>query len=84
LSLKLDGLIKGLNDKARERAVVIHGAEYVSESFIKQNKRLGRSQGCPAIPVELNEKIINVIKNKSCLFIYHPSKKQEVLSKLFS
>lgn len=82
MSLKLDGLEKGLNDNARERAVVMHGADYVSESFIRQNKRLGRSQGCPAIPVEMNEKIINVIKNKSCLFIYHPSKNEEVLSKL--
>jgi hypothetical protein len=84
LSLKLDGLEKGLNDKARERAVVIHGADYVSESFIKQNKRLGRSQGCPAIPVEMNAKIINVIKDKSCLFIYHPSAAQEIISKLTS
>ena len=74
LSLRLDGLQKGLNDKARERAVVVHGADYVSESFIKNHKRLGRSQGCPALPVEMNEKIINVIKEKSCLFIYHPSK----------
>jgi len=82
LSLKLDGLEKGLNDKARERAVVIHGADYVSESFIKQNKRLGRSQGCPAIPVEMNQKIINVIKDKSCLFIYHPAKVQEITAKL--
>jgi len=82
MSLKLDGLEKGLNDKARERAVVMHGADYVSESFIKQNKRLGRSQGCPAIPVEMNEKIISVIKNKSCLFIYHPSKSTEILAKL--
>lgn len=82
LSLKLDGLEKGLNDKARDRAVVIHGADYVSESFIRQNKRLGRSQGCPAIPVEMNEKIISVIKNKSCLFLYHPSKNQEIISKL--
>ena len=82
LSLKLDGLEKGLNDKARDRAVVIHGADYVSESFIKQNKRLGRSQGCPAVPVEMNEKIINVIKDKSCLFIYHPSATKEILSKL--
>lgn len=82
LSLKLDGLEKGLNDNARERAVVMHGADYVSESFIRQNKRLGRSQGCPAVPVEMNEKIINVIKNKSCLFIYHPSKDQEILSRL--
>ena len=82
LSLKLDGLDKGLNDNARERAVVMHGADYVSETFIKQNKRLGRSQGCPAIPVALNEKIINLIKNKSCLFIYHSSKEKEILSRL--
>ena len=84
LSLKLDGLQKGLNDKARERAVVIHGADYVSESFIKQNKRLGRSQGCPAVPVEMNEKIINAIKDKSCLFIYHPAAKEEIVAKLNS
>ena len=84
LSLKLYGLEKGLNDNARERAVEIHGADYVSESFIKQNKRLGRSQGCPAIPVDMNEKIINIIKDKSCLFIFHPSKNQEILSKLNS
>ena len=83
-SLKLDGLEKGLNDKARERAVVVHGADYVSESFIKQNKRLGRSQGCPAVPVEMNNKIIEVIKDKSCLFIYHPSAKQQILTKLVS
>jgi hypothetical protein len=82
LSLKLDGLQKGLNDKARERAVVIHGADYVSESFIKQNKRLGRSQGCPAVPVEMNEKIISVIKDKSCLFIYHPTAKEAIVAKL--
>ncbi|MGC4040465.1 MAG: murein L,D-transpeptidase catalytic domain family protein [Flavobacterium sp.] len=82
LSLKLDGLEKGLNDNARGRAVVMHGADYVSESFIRQNKRLGRSQGCPAVPVEMNEKIINVIKNKSCLFIYHPSKAKEIFSRL--
>lgn len=82
MSLKLDGLEKGLNDKARERAVVVHGADYVSESFIRQNKRLGRSQGCPAIPVEMNAKIINVIKGKSCLFLYHPSKSKEIISGL--
>jgi hypothetical protein len=84
LSLKLDGLQKGLNDKARERAVVMHGADYVSETFIKQHKRLGRSQGCPAVPVEMNEKIINVIKDKSCLFIFHPMAKAEIVSKLNS
>jgi hypothetical protein len=84
MSLKLDGLQKGLNDKARERAVVMHGADYVSESFIKQNKRLGRSQGCPAVPVDMNPKIINAIKDKSCLFIYHPAAKEAIVSKLAS
>jgi len=84
LSLRLDGLERGINDKARERAVVIHGADYVSEQFIKQHKRLGRSQGCPALPVELNQEIIKTIKDKSCLFIYHPSRSYKVASKLIS
>lgn len=73
LSLKLDGLDKGLNDNARNRAVVIHGANYVSESFIRDHKRLGRSQGCPAVPVELASDIISMIKGQSCIFIYHSS-----------
>jgi len=72
LSLTLDGLEKGINDKARERAIVIHGARYVSPDFIKKNGRLGRSFGCPALPEELNEKIIKTIKGGSCLFIYAP------------
>ncbi|MGV9003153.1 murein L,D-transpeptidase catalytic domain family protein [Flavobacterium sp.] len=78
-SLKLDGLQKGMNDNARERAVVMHGADYVSEKFIKNNKRLGRSLGCPAVPEELNDKIITLIKDKSCLFIYHPSRKDKFI-----
>jgi len=73
LSLRLDGLEQGVNDNARSRAVVMHGADYVAESFIKNNSRLGRSLGCPAIPMELTKEIINAIKNKSCLYIYHPS-----------
>lgn len=74
MSLKLDGLEKGVNDNARARGVVMHAAEYVSNSFIKNNHRLGRSQGCPAVPVELSKEIISTIKNKSCFFIYHPSR----------
>ncbi len=73
LSLRLDGLDRGLNDNARARAVVMHGADYVAESFIKNHSRLGRSLGCPAIPMNLTKEIINTIKDKSCLFIYHPS-----------
>jgi hypothetical protein len=84
ISLKLDGLEKGVNDNARQRGVVIHSADYVSNSFIKQNKRLGRSQGCPAIPEELLSGIVNTIKNKSCLFIYHPSRSVEKIPVLFA
>jgi len=83
-SLRLDGVEKGINDKARDRAVVMHGADYVSEQFIKQNKRLGRSLGCPALPEELTSEIIDLIKNQSCLFIYHPTNTYAVSSKLLS
>ena len=84
MSLKLDGLEKGINDNARNRGVVMHAAEYVSNSFVKSNHRLGRSQGCPAIPVELSKDIINAIKNKSCLFIYHPSRSFKLDSEFVS
>ena len=79
MSLKLDGLEKGVNDNARNRAVVMHGADYVADSFIKNNHRLGRSLGCPAIPVALTKEIVATIKGKSCLFIYHPSRYPNVM-----
>jgi len=69
-SLLLDGLEKGINDNARNRAVVIHGATYVSQGFIKSNGRLGRSFGCPALPEETVSEIIDTIQKKSLLFIY--------------
>ncbi len=83
-SLKLDGLEKGINDHARERGVVMHAADYVSESFIKDHNRLGRSQGCPAVPPAMTEEIINTIKDKSCLFIYHLSRSAKTSQKLIS
>lgn len=72
-SLRLKGLERNLNDKAFERAIVIHGADYVSESFIQKHGRLGRSHGCPAIPEELASAFIDKTKDGSLLFIYHPS-----------
>jgi len=69
-SLKLKGLEKDINDNAETRAIVIHGAHYVSKEFIKDYGRLGRSWGCPALPGELSTKIIDEIKGGSCLFIY--------------
>jgi hypothetical protein len=71
-SLKLLGMDSGYNDAALQRAIVMHGADYVSEDFIKAQKRLGRSWGCPAVPRALAEPIINTIKGKNCLFIYYP------------
>lgn len=69
-SLQLDGLEKGINDKARQRAIVIHGADYCSENVIRSTGRLGRSFGCPALPRELAKPIIDTIKGGSLLFIY--------------
>lgn len=73
-SLRLDGLEKGINDKAMQRAIVIHGADYCSENVIRATGRLGRSFGCPALPRELTKPIIDTIKEGSVLFIYadHP------------
>jgi hypothetical protein len=72
LSLRLDGLEKGINDKARDRAIVIHGADYVSKEFAAAHGRLGRSQGCPALPRNLTAPVIETIKDGSILFIYAP------------
>lgn len=84
LSLKLDGLEPGINSNARARAIVMHAADYVSESFAKQHSRIGRSLGCPALPNHLNKEIVNLIKGKSCLFIYHPSRSYTQASKLLA
>lgn len=83
-SMKLDGLEPGINSNARNRAVVMHAADYVSESFIQQHRRLGRSQGCPALPNGLNKEIIKLIQGKSCLFIYHPNKKYAAASRILA
>lgn len=72
LSMRLHGFEKGINDDAEQRGIVMHGASYVSESFIQQNGRLGRSQGCPAVPVELCEQIVGSIKEGSCFFMFYP------------
>jgi len=76
-SLKLEGIEKGINDNAYERGIVIHGAAYVNEDLAKSQGYIGRSQGCPAVPVSLSAKIINAIKNGTCVFIYHPSYLQQ-------
>ncbi|UKT65338.1 murein L,D-transpeptidase catalytic domain family protein [Pedobacter mucosus] len=68
-SLKLDGMDQGFNNNARERAIVVHGADYVCQQSINQLGRLGRSQGCPAVAKNLANKVIDAISDKTVLFI---------------
>lgn len=68
-SLRLQGLDEGFNTNALARSIVMHGADYVSEDFIKQNGRLGRSLGCPALPLDQYAQIIDAVQGGSCLFL---------------
>ncbi len=68
-SLILNGLEKGINDRAKERAIVIHGAAYCNSPILASG-RLGRSQGCPALPQAVSKPIINTIKGGTLLYIY--------------
>ena len=69
-SLRLRGIERGINDNALMRNIVIHGADYVSNDFIRRHGRLGRSLGCPALPFSQYREVIDLIKGGSCLFIY--------------
>lgn len=68
-SLRLDGMDNGFNNKARERAIVLHAADYVCQNTINQLGRLGRSFGCPAVSPEVINQVISTLKGKSVLFI---------------
>src|SRR5262249_55239863 len=71
-SLRLDGLERGVNDNARERAIVIHGAPYVNALVAKANGYLGRSLGCPAVRPEIAKALIDAVKGGGLLFAYYP------------
>lgn len=71
-SLRMNGLDRGFNDRALDRAIVIHGAPYVSESFARSQGRLGRSWGCPALDQKVNRKVIDTIKEGGLVFAYAP------------
>jgi hypothetical protein len=74
-SLRLDGLDKGWNDRARDRAIVMHGAAYVSPQFVKANGRLGRSHGCPAVSDAVARQLIDRVKGGGLVFAYYPDAK---------
>jgi hypothetical protein len=71
-SLRLDGLEKGFNDRARERAIVIHGADYVNAATARAQGRLGRSLGCPAVRPEISRPLIDAVKDGGLVFAYYP------------
>jgi len=74
-SLRLHGLDHGFNDKAYERAIVMHGAPYVSEGAIKLQGRLGRSWGCPALRAGVAREVIDTVKGSGLVFAYYPDPK---------
>jgi L,D-transpeptidase catalytic domain len=73
VSLKLQGLDPGFNTNAESRAVVVHGADYVCEEFVRAHGRLGRSQGCPALPAGQAAAIVQAIKGGSVLYLHGPA-----------
>jgi hypothetical protein len=75
---------KGFNDRALGRNIVVHGSQYVGADFMEMNNFCGRSYGCPAVPADEADNIIDLIKEGSCLFIYHPTKKYTTKSKILN
>jgi hypothetical protein len=71
-SLRLDGLEKGFNDRARERAIVMHGAPYVNGAITRTLGRLGRSHGCPAVREAVAHELLNRVKGGNLVFSYYP------------
>ena len=84
LSLHLNGIERGFNDKALNRGIVLHGSRYVGDEYLQRRKLLGRSYGCPAVPKYESNTIINFIKNGSCMFIYYPAKNYLDKSKILN
>ena len=72
ISLHLDGLEPGFNDHARDRTIVMHGADYVNDAIIAAQGRLGRSWGCPAVRPEIAQKLFEAIQGGSLVVAYYP------------
>jgi len=84
LALTLSGLEPGINDKAERRRIVVHGSQYIGDNYKRWGRFMGRSFGCPAVPMKQSKILINAIKDGSCLFIYHPSKSYLIESKILN
>ena len=73
-SLRMDGLEPGVNDRARERAIVIHPAAYVNPAWIATQGRIGRSQGCPAVRPEVARMVVDSLKGGQFMFSWYPDR----------
>jgi len=73
-SLNLAGLEPGINDRALERRVVVHGAGYVAPEFLARHGRLGRSWGCPALDRRVSRSVIDEIKDGGAVFAFYPDR----------
>lgn len=84
MSLKLHGAEEDINHLAEQRAIVLHGADYVSESYVKKVGRLGRSYGCPAVPMDIYKDIVTDLAGGTVLFIYYPDENYFSSSKILN
>ncbi len=73
-SLRMDGLEPGINDRARERDIVIHGADYVDPLWIARQGRIGRSHGCPAVRPEVARMVVDSLKDGQFMFSWYPDR----------
>ncbi|NMY71376.1 MULTISPECIES: murein L,D-transpeptidase catalytic domain family protein [unclassified Pseudomonas] len=74
-SLRMDGLEPGFNDRARDRAIVIHAADYVNPLWSQRQGRIGRSQGCPAVRPQVARQVIDKLKDGQFMFSWYPDQR---------
>ena len=82
-SLRMDGLEPGVNDLARARAIVMHGAPYVDPVMAQRQGRLGRSFGCPAVRPAVANSVIDTLKEGQLVFAYYPDQQWLANSRFF-
>jgi hypothetical protein len=82
LSLRLEGLEKGINDNSMSRAIVIHAADYVSDAIAKAKGQIGRSWGCPAVRPQIARRLIETIQGGTLVLAYYPDRSWLQTSKL--
>jgi len=73
ISLRLQGLEPGINDRALARGIVFHGTPGVSEARA-QKGTMGRTQGCPAVPAASIRRLISLVSDGVLVFAWYPDR----------